>query len=133
MPGEAMGSTAGSTSERNIVTLLWLCSQVLTLSNSSHSSSMFRRLRCGGFPQFLCRIGCMSLFKYCKGFLLKSNKKHSNSHHLNKVASHHTSLFTFLLSLGIPFWSSTQMIKPTTEGKQYHFKKPEPTTRFHIS
>lgn len=101
------GSAVGSTSGRNIMTHFGLHSQVSTLSNSSrHNSSRYRRICCGGFLPSPPRRGRMSLFKYCKGFLLKKViKKHSDIHLLSKVALHYTS------ALHIPSVSGNTFLK----------------------
>ena len=60
------------------------------------------------------RIVCMSLFKYCKGFLLKKviKKKQNILTSTSSARWQYTIhlLYTFLLSLGIPCWSSARTI-----------------------
>lgn len=111
------GCAVGSTSGRNIVTLLWLCSQVSTLSNSSRRSlSTFCRICCGRFLPSPPKIGCMSLFKYCKGFfaqkviIIKKKNILTPTFSLRWRYTITYLLYTFLLSLGIPCWSSARTI-----------------------
>lgn len=88
----------------SLVTCVHKCRHYLTPLIAVHPR--FVEYAAGGFLQFPRKIGCISLFKYCKGFLLKKViKKHSDTHLLNKVALHHTS------ALHIPSVSGNTLLK----------------------